>query len=261
VDDLKRYERFGWDYDDFNPPDPAAEAWYLDHLARTGGPVLELACGAGKLLAVFAGAGHEVVGLDLSETMLSLARRRIEALPPEVAGRVTLVRGDMADFDLGRRFPAIVLADNSFRELPDRDALLAGLLCIRRHLAPGGRLLLTERRFDPSRYPGGRATWPFGEPRIDPVTGASVRRRVEVEILNDPRRISGRMTYEVTSGDGSVTVEECPFGGPVLTVPEYFELFAAAGFSAELRVGYEERPDDGVTPMLCFRLTTASTAR
>ncbi|MEN8152114.1 MAG: class I SAM-dependent methyltransferase [Planctomycetota bacterium] len=259
--DLKRYERFGWDYDDVNPPDPAAEAWYLRHLERTGGPVLELACGAGKLLDVFARAGHEVTGLDLSEAMLDLARRRLAGLPDDVRRRVTLVRGDMADFDLGRTFPAIVLADNSFRELPDRDALRTCLGVVRRHLAPGGLLLLTERRFDPSRYPDGRAAWPFGEPRIDPATGESVRRRIEVRLLEAPRRISGTMTYEITGADGAVTVEECPFSGPVLEVAEYFELFEEAGFAAELRVGYEERPDDGVTPMLCFRLITASTAR
>jgi SAM-dependent methyltransferase len=259
--DLKRYDRFGWDYDDVNPPEPDAEAWYLGSVSRTGGPVLELACGAGKLLPVFAGAGHEVVGLDLSETMLGLARKRIETLPADVAARISLVQGDMGDFDLGRTFPAILIADNSFRELPDGDALLACLACIRRHLAPDGVALLTERRFDPSRYPGGHAVWPFGEARVNPETGESVRRRIEVRILESPRRIAGVMTYETTAHDGTVTTEECPFTGPVLDVPDYFDLFAEAGFSAELRVGYEDRPDDGVTPMLCFVLTVASTAR
>ena len=69
------------------------------------------------------------------------------------------------------------------------------------------------------------------------------------------------MMYESTATDGSVTETVCPFSGPVLLVPEYVELFRDAGFSTELGVGYEDRTDDGVSPMLCFRLTTASTAR
>jgi len=259
--DLKRYDRFGWDYDDFNPPEPAAEAWYLDHLAQTGGPVLELACGAGKLVERFARAGHEVVGLDLSESMLGLAGRRIEGAAGPVGDRVTLVQGDMSDFDLGRTFSAVVLADNSFRELPDMEGLRACLACVRRHLAPDGLFLLTERRFDPSLYTDGLRISPFGEAKTDPATGESVRRRVEVRVLLSQRRIEGKMMYESTAADGSVTEDVCPFSGPVLLVPEYFELFRDAGFSTELRVGYEDRPDDGVSPMLCFRLTTASTAR
>jgi len=253
--DIKRYERFGWDYDRYNPFEPKACAWYLDHLARSGGPVLELACGGGKLLEPIARAGHEVTGLDLSRTMLRFARRRIDALPPDVAARITVVRTDMAAFDLDRTFAAVILADNSFRELPTREQLRDCLSCIRRHLDPGGWFLLTERRFDPGRYPGGRRAWPYGRAREDPATGEKVRRRIEVRILDGPRRIEGVMTYEVTAADGTVAIEECPVKGPVLTIGEYFEMLSAAGFDTRLTVGYEDRPDDGKEPMLCFVAT------
>jgi len=79
-----------------------------------------------------------------------------------------------------------------------------------------------------------------------------VRRRVVVTLLDDPPRLDGRMIYEITAPDGAIRIEECPYVAPVLTPPEYLEMLAAAGFEAELFVGYEDRPDDGREPTLCF---------
>jgi len=250
--DIKRYEQFGWDYDRYNPREPKAEAWYLDHLSRTGGPVLEIACGGGKLLEPIAAAGYEVTGLDLSGTMLGRARQRIETLPEDVAERITLERGDMSDFDLDRTFAAAILADNSFRELETRPELSACLSCIRAHLEPGGLFLLTEARFNPDLYPDGRRSWPWTRGYENPRTGETARRSVICHHRQDPPRIEGVMYYEITAPDGSVRVEECPYRGPVLTPDEYLEMLAAAGFESVLRVGYEDRPNDGKEPMLCF---------
>ena len=255
MSDIKRYEQFGWDYDRYNPRDPKAEAWYLGHLQRTGGPVLEIACGGGKLLEPIAAAGHEVTGLDLSEAMLDRARRRIDALPPDVAARITIEQGDMADFDFGRTFAAVILADNSFRELETREELTTCLRCLRHHLEPGGIFLLTEARFRPELYADGRRRWPWTEGYENPVTGETTRRRVTCEYRPDPPRIDGVMDYEITARDGTVAVEECPYCAPVLTPDEYLSMLTATGFDPVLRVGYEDRPDDGAEPMLCFVAT------
>ena len=64
--DIKRYELFGWDYDHYNPREPRAEAWYLRHLESGLGPVLELACGCGRLLEAFARAGRTVSSYRLT---------------------------------------------------------------------------------------------------------------------------------------------------------------------------------------------------
>jgi len=114
---LERYELFGWDYDHFNPLAEREVAWYQQFAEKSGGPVLELACGTGRLLARLAGAGLEVTGQDLSEAMLAQARRRVEALPADIRGRVRLEKADMCNFDLGRTFAMAMIADNSFREL------------------------------------------------------------------------------------------------------------------------------------------------
>ena len=252
MEHLKRYELFGWDYAERNPPPEEAVRWYLDHAVATGGPILELACGTGSLLVIFASAGFAATGLDLSSGMLSLAKRALEKLPTEDAERVTLLKENMADFDLGRRFPMVVLADNSFRELGTHRELSACLTCIRKHLEPDGLLLLTEHRFLPSSYPGGEQDWPWSEPLNDPTTGAAVRRRINIRVDQQAMRLEGVMIYRSVFPDGVEETESLPFTSLLLHPEDYFPLFESAGLSARLFVGYQEREDDGEERMLCF---------
>ena len=250
--DLKRYELFGWDYPLVCPVTDEEAGWYELWARRAGGPVLGLACGTGRLLCRLAAAGFETVGLDLSEGMLRLARGFVAELPAGVQRRVRLVRGDMCEFDIGRRFPLILIADNSFRHTAERADLLRCLACVRGHLAEGGTLLITERRFDPSKFPGGRRQYGWSEPRRHPETHESVSRRIETRISPDGRRMLGTMIYKTIGADGSETIDQCRFDTLVLTVPQYVELFAEAGFETRLCVGYEQRDDDGADPILCF---------
>jgi SAM-dependent methyltransferase len=261
VEHLKRYELFGWDYAERNLPPKEAVRWYLDHAAATGGPILELACGTGSLLVEFAAAGYEVTGLDLSGGMLALARERVEKLSAENSERVTLLQENMADFQLGRRFPLIVLADNSFRELGTHRELQACLACIRRHLEPDGVLLLTERRFLPASYPGGEQEWPWSEPLTDPSSGAAVRRRISIRVDPEAMRLEGVMIYQSVFPDGVEETENLPFTSLLLHPEDYLPLFESAGLSVRLFVGYEKREDDGEERMLCFVARRAEAGR
>src|SRR5207237_10593984 len=65
---------------------------YLNFAEACGGPLLELACGSGRLLVPLARAGYRVTGVDTSGRMLELARRALEAEGLEE--RCTLVQQD-----------------------------------------------------------------------------------------------------------------------------------------------------------------------
>jgi SAM-dependent methyltransferase len=65
-------------YDLVVTPGPC-EAFYRELARRTDGPVLELACGTGRLTVPLARDGQEVVGLDASPAMLRAARAKAEA--------------------------------------------------------------------------------------------------------------------------------------------------------------------------------------
>ena len=90
-------------------------ALYLGFAQRCGGRLLELGCGSGRLLEPLAQAGHELVGLDLSPSMLRLARGRVQ----DQASRVALIQGTMCRPPLNRAFGLIFVALDSFLHLAD----------------------------------------------------------------------------------------------------------------------------------------------
>lgn len=108
-------------------------AFYSELAAGTGGPVLELACGTGRL-TVPLGA----VGLDVDAGMLAVARRR---------GARRLVRADMRRFSLAGRFGVVAVPYNSLQLLVDTDDMARCLRCAAAHLAPGGLLALEVTDF------------------------------------------------------------------------------------------------------------------
>lgn len=113
-------------------------AAYLRLLAIGGQSVLELGCGTGEIVAALAGAGHRVLGVDVSRPMLDAAAARIETLPPEARERVRLQTGDMTDLDLGERFDVVLLTNDVVNHALERDALVAAFRTAERHLDPNG---------------------------------------------------------------------------------------------------------------------------
>lgn len=106
------------------------------------GPVLELAAGAGRMSLPIAASGRQVVALDMSPSLLHLLSERVTALVPPARHRLEHVVGDMAEFDLGRRFAVIALGSTSITLLSSEQR--QGLYrCVRAHLEPGGVFLVT----------------------------------------------------------------------------------------------------------------------
>jgi SAM-dependent methyltransferase len=101
-----------------------------------------LAAGSGRLALGLARKGHHITGLELSEGMLERARGRAARLKPEVRERLTWVQGDMTAFELNEQFGVVFVAYNSFWLLRTEALQEQCLACARRHIAPGGRLVL-----------------------------------------------------------------------------------------------------------------------
>lgn len=116
--------------------------FYVAEARATAGLVLELGCGTGRILIPAARAGAEITGLDLSEKMLERCRAKLAAEPVGVVERVGLVRSSMANFSLGREYSLIIIPFRPFQHLLEVNEQLDCLECVRRHLAPGGRVIV-----------------------------------------------------------------------------------------------------------------------
>jgi SAM-dependent methyltransferase len=105
--------------------------------AAQGLPVLELACGTGRVSIPIAREGIRVAGLDQSEAMLALARHKSEGIE-----NVRWVQADMADFQIDERFGLVFIPYRSFLHLTTVAEQKSCLRCIHDHLVEGGRLAL-----------------------------------------------------------------------------------------------------------------------
>jgi SAM-dependent methyltransferase len=160
--------------------------FYIQAAKKTGGPILELGVGTGRVALPMANAGLKVTGLDTSSAMLRLLKRKITAFPPREP--VRLVRANMARFSLGRRFPLVIIPFRAFQHLLTPEAQRSCLTCVRRHLAAGGKFILDI--FDPllgacvpERKSAGWANLRIPDPdRHRKITVTTVHRR------NDPLR-------------------------------------------------------------------------
>ncbi len=115
--------------------------FYVQHAKECGGEVLELGCGTGRVLIPIAEEGIKVTGLDISEGMLDIARKKV-APEERVKSNVTLVQGDMKTFDLKRKFSLIYIAFRSFQCLLQKEEQIACLNCVFEHLREDGRFIL-----------------------------------------------------------------------------------------------------------------------
>lgn len=118
--------------------------FYRRRVARYGEPVLELACGSGRLTIPLAKVGVNITGIDISEQMLDLAK-----LKANKAGvNIHFLQEDMRSFDLGEKFKLIFIPAQSLSHLHTRAEIEDCFSCVRRHLADEGRLLI--ELFNPS---------------------------------------------------------------------------------------------------------------
>lgn len=125
---------------------------YQNYAELSQGPVLELACGSGRLLVPLARDGYTLTGVDTSEQMLSLARERLrqEAL----LSRVTLVQQDITRLQLPplpQKYHLAFIALGSFGHITTRKAQQQALQAIRAQLAMRGTLIIDISNAD-ARY-------------------------------------------------------------------------------------------------------------
>lgn len=120
---------------------------FLPFAERTGGPVLEAMCGSGRVLLPLAEAGHEVVGLDISPSMVELSRAKLQQAG--LADRARVETGDICTVKFPERFALAIIAMNSFMHLPGGEAQRDALANLYAHLQPDGLLLLDLFNPDP----------------------------------------------------------------------------------------------------------------
>ena len=168
---------------------PAYEAWcrsvledipfYVDLAVRSGGPVLELGVGSGRVAVPTALAGITVVGVDTSPAMLGLARRRAE--PHDVDLR--LVEADMRWLPELGSFGLVTIPFRALLHLSSDAERRAVLATARERLRPDGVLAFDVFHPDPDDIAETHGRWLEREPGIwERATWDASTRRLELAV-------------------------------------------------------------------------------
>lgn len=219
-------ERFADVYDDWYEGVTDAEAC-ADHLAALvaevgGGPLLELGVGSGRLALPLVKRGVEVHGVDASPSMLA-------ALAAKPGGeRVRATLGDMAALPLvdPPPFAVVLVAFNTFLNLPTEEAQLACLRRVADVLAPDGRLVVEA--FVPREDLG-----PSAERAVQPrrITADEVVLTVSI-VDPEAQTVTGQHVHLTERG-----VRLRPWHLRYLTPTQLDALAARAGFELVSRTG------------------------
>lgn len=127
---------YDWEHRDFRDDLPL----YLGFAKASSGPILDAACGTGRVLLALAEAGYAVTGVDVSREMLKIATSRIE--PDRLAGKVRLARADLRSVELGDGYGMALVALGSFHHLLTVDDQRNALQRLAAHLVRGGMLVI-----------------------------------------------------------------------------------------------------------------------
>jgi SAM-dependent methyltransferase len=211
---------------------------------QTGGPVLELGCGTGRVLVPVARTGVALVGVDRSAPMLARARRRIRRLGG--TSRVTLVRGDIRTLPFARPGSfALVIAPYGILQSLTREAdLRATLESVAQVVRPGGTFAL-DLVPDLPAWKEYRRRLSLRGPRGSGQAQASHLSLIE-SVRQDPKRKLTIFDQEyIERRDGRITRHTFSLTFRTLSVPQMVRRVERAGFRIEAILGdYEGRPWD-----------------
>jgi len=174
----------------------------------TKGPILDLACGTGRLLIPLLRDGHEVVGIDCAPEMLAAAARRVARLSSSRKPQCLLAQADMRAFAFSQKASLAIAAFHSVQHLLSDEDFLRFLRATRANLCKGGWLAFDVLPPDPSwltRDPTkrwGRTTFRH------PVTRQRFVYTNNHVFDPDRRLLHMRLYYQPVDGEGQPAGEE-----------------------------------------------------
>jgi SAM-dependent methyltransferase len=112
--------------------------FYFDLIKLFGEPILDLGCGTGRITIPIAKNGHKIIGIDSSKKMLDEAMQKAQSS----SLTIDFIESDIRNFDLPERFSLILLTFNTICHLYDFESIFSTFTCIKKHLKPGGRLII-----------------------------------------------------------------------------------------------------------------------
>jgi SAM-dependent methyltransferase len=204
--------------------------FYVAEARKTGGPIVELGVGTGRIAVPTAAAGVHVIGVDSSSGMLEVCRRRAEEAG--VSGLLDLRQGDLAAPPVSERVQLVTCPFRAYLHLRDEPARIEALAAARELLVPGGRLIFDV--FAPKRDD------------IEETHGRWIEREPKIFERADWDEQERTLTLSVRGPDGEATMRLT-----WISAEDWRRTLEAAGFEVERTYGwFDYRPFRGQEDMV-----------
>jgi SAM-dependent methyltransferase len=192
--------------------------FYLEEARRSGGPVVELGVGTGRIAVPIASDGIRVIGVDSSPGMLEVCAEHAALAGVELDLRL----GDLREPPVDERVPLVIIPFRSLLHLHEDAERRRALRAVRRLLEPGGRFIFDV--FTPSRED------------IEETHGRWLEREPEIFERADWDEIARTLTLSVRGGERGSTMRLA-----WLDAGEWRELLESEGFEIEACYGWFDR--------------------
>jgi SAM-dependent methyltransferase len=215
---VSAYDRIARLYDPWSVSVVEDVGFYVAEAVRSGGPVLELGVGTGRIAVPIAQAGLRVVGVDSSEGMLAVAREQAQLAGVELDLRF----GDLREPPVDEQFALVVIPFRTLLHMQTDADRRTALAAVRARLPEGGRFVFDVFTPGADDIADTHGRWLEREPGIF--------ERADWD--EDARTLVLRV-----SGDGS----EAELSLAWVPVEQWQALLAEAGFAVEGLYGWFDR--------------------
>jgi SAM-dependent methyltransferase len=227
--------------------------FYLALAKRSGGPVLEIACGTGRVLLPIAREGIAIEGVDNSLPMLRVLKSSIENEPSQIRRRITLHEGDLRNFRLRKKYPLVIIPFRPLHYMHTVQDQLNALTTAAFHLQKNGILAFDVFYPKVELIAAG-----IGQEILDPEWQAGkdsvVRRYFRKESADKVNQNFGfTFIFRTYQGDKLVREESEPFMLSYYTYPHLKALFLLAGLESVAEYGsFAKTPLDNTADQMIF---------
>ncbi len=159
---MSSYDAIAELYDPWSASVVEDVAFYLEEARKSGGPVVELGVGTGRIAVPIATDGTSVIGVDSSRGMLDVCARRAA-----LAGvRLDLRVGDLRKPPVSERVPLVICPFRSLLHMHTDEDRLSVLAAAYDLLVPGGRFVFDVFAPDAADIAQTHERWLEREPGI-----------------------------------------------------------------------------------------------
>lgn len=238
--------------------------FYVDLAKKSAGPILELACGTGRVLLPIAREGLEIDGVDNSVPMLDVLRLHLENEPPQIRQKVTLHEADIRHFRTNKKFALVIIPFRPMQHMFTLQDQISALSTAAAHLQENGILA-----FDVFYPKFELISAGIGEEVFDlewPAKGNSrqtVRRYFKKESIDKIHQtFSGIFIFRTFEAEKLVHEETEPLKMSYYTYPQIQALFKIVGLEPIAEYGsFAKAPLDNSSDQMIFVLKKSARSK